>query len=79
MGILNWVLAVHVDGVRLSLNYCHQWACRLSPGLICVHGEPWWNDIDWKTEELGERPVPVSLCPPQIPYAPTRASMVRGQ
>jgi hypothetical protein len=29
---------------------------------------PWWNDIDrGKNEELGEKPVPVPLCPPQIP------------
>jgi hypothetical protein len=30
-----------------------------------------WN---WqgKTEELGEKPIPVSLCPPQIPYGLTR-------
>jgi hypothetical protein len=36
-----------------------------------------------KTEELGEKPVPVPFCPPQIPYgltrARTRASVVRGQ
>jgi hypothetical protein len=36
-----------------------------------------------KTEELGEKPVPVPLCPPQIPHgltrALTRASAVRGQ
>jgi hypothetical protein len=26
-----------------------------------------WNENDWgKTEVLGEEPVPVSLCPPQI-------------
>jgi hypothetical protein len=34
-----------------------------------------------KTEELGEKPAPVPLCPPQIPYrlnrARTRASAVR--
>jgi hypothetical protein len=36
-----------------------------------------------KTEELGEKPVPVPLCPPQIPHgltwARTRASAVRGR
>jgi hypothetical protein len=45
-------------------------------------GERRWNDIDGKTEELGEKPIPVPLCPPQIPHgltqALTRASMVRG-
>jgi hypothetical protein len=29
--------------------------------------EQWWNDIDRKTKGLGEKPVLVSLCPPQIP------------
>jgi hypothetical protein len=36
-----------------------------------------------KTKELGEKPVPVPLCPPKIPHgstrARTRASAVRGQ
>jgi hypothetical protein len=36
-----------------------------------------------KTEELGENPVPVQLCPPQIPevltWARTQASVMRGQ
>jgi hypothetical protein len=36
-----------------------------------------------KTEELGEKPVPLSLCPPQIPHgltrARTRVSAVRGR
>jgi hypothetical protein len=36
-----------------------------------------------KTEELGEKPVPVPLCPPQIPHGMTQMqawpSMVRGQ
>jgi hypothetical protein len=36
------------------------------------NGEP----VEWnwqgKTEELGEKPVPVPLCPPQIPHGLTR-------
>jgi len=28
----------------------------------------WWSDIDGKIEVLKEKPVPVLLCPPQIPY-----------
>jgi hypothetical protein len=46
-------------------------------------GERRWSDTDRKNEELGEKPVPVSLCPPQIPHgltrARTRASAVRGR
>jgi hypothetical protein len=37
-----------------------------------------WNGKG-KTEVLGEKPVPVPLCPPQIPRGPTRASAVRGR
>jgi hypothetical protein len=28
----------------------------------------WWNDTDGKTKVLGEKPVQVSLCPPQISH-----------
>jgi hypothetical protein len=43
--------------------------------------------VEWnrqgKTEELGEKPAPVPLCPPQIPHGPTRdrtrTSAVGGQ
>jgi hypothetical protein len=47
-------------------------------------GERRWNDTDRrKTEELGQKPVPVPLCSPQIPHgltrARTRASAVRGR
>jgi hypothetical protein len=38
--------------------------------------------INGKTKELGEKPVPVALCPPQIPHgltqARTQASVVTG-
>jgi hypothetical protein len=37
----------------------------------------WRTTMGWywqgKTEELGEKPVPVPLCPPQIPHGLTRA------
>jgi hypothetical protein len=47
----------------------------------------WRATVEWywqgKTEELGEKPIPVPHCPPQIPHeltrARTRASAVRGQ
>jgi hypothetical protein len=43
-----------------------------------------WNEIDrGKPKYSGEIPVPVPLCPPQIPHGPTRdrtrASAVRGR
>jgi hypothetical protein len=52
------------------------------PQMIWV----WKATVEWyrqgKTEELGEKPVPVPLCPPQIPHgltqAWTRASAVTG-
>jgi hypothetical protein len=53
------------------------------PQVIYENGgmmEWYWQG---KTEELGETPVPVPLCPPQIPLgltrAQTRASAMRGQ
>jgi hypothetical protein len=74
-------IVIHFDGVKLRLwtvasnGLCSSFICR-------EYGEPWWNDIDGKTEELGEKPVPVPLCPPQIPngliQAWTRVCMVRG-
>jgi hypothetical protein len=53
------------------------------PQMIWV----WWATVEWyrqeKTEEPGEKPVPVPLCPPRIPHgltrAQTRASAVRGR
>jgi hypothetical protein len=53
------------------------------PQMIWV----WRGTVEWywqgKTEELGENPVPVPLCPPQIPNglnrARTRASAVRDR
>jgi hypothetical protein len=34
--------------------------------------EQWWNDkLAGKTEVLREKPDPMSLCPPQIPYGLT--------
>jgi hypothetical protein len=43
------------------------------PQVIYEYGEPpWWNDIDRGTEELGEKPVPVPLCPPQFAHGLTR-------
>jgi hypothetical protein len=40
--------------------------------MIYEYRGPRWNDIDrGKTEELGEKPVAVPLCPPQIPYGLT--------
>jgi hypothetical protein len=49
-----------------------------------VNMEQRWNDTDrGKTEGLGEKPVPVPLCPPQIPHGLTwlrnRASSVRSR
>jgi hypothetical protein len=49
------------------------WVCRATV-------EWYWQG---KTEELGEKPVPVPLCPPQIPHGltreRTRTSAVRGR
>jgi hypothetical protein len=52
--------------------------------MINEYGEPLWKIIDrCKTEELGEKSVPVSLCQPQTPHeltwARTRTSAPRGR
>jgi hypothetical protein len=43
----------------------------------------WRATVGWywqgKFEELGEKPVPLPLCPPQIPRVLTRASVVGGR
>jgi hypothetical protein len=47
----------------------------------------WRTTVEWywqgKTEELGENPVPVPMCPPEIPHGQTQAwtwaSAVRGR
>jgi hypothetical protein len=41
---------------------------------IYKNGESQRNDIDGKTEELGEKPVPVPLSPPQIPQTDPSAN-----
>jgi hypothetical protein len=65
--LVNRLVVVHVDGVRLCL-------CTAVPNEPIVYppgneyGEP-----RWKTEELEEKSVPVPLCPPQISHRLTRA------
>jgi hypothetical protein len=36
--------------------------------MIYEYREPKQNDIEEETEELGEKPVPVPIHPPQIPH-----------
>jgi hypothetical protein len=44
-----------------------------SPKMLYECGELWWNDITGKTEELGEKPVPMLFHPTQITYRLLRA------
>jgi hypothetical protein len=67
----------------MSRNYGHQRAYCSSPRWYMSMG----MTVEWhgqgKTEEIGERPVPVPLCPQQIPHRLTRdrtqVSAVRGR
>jgi hypothetical protein len=56
---------------------------RPPPPLLHVMECQWYEIIDGRTEVLGEKPVPVPLCPPQIPHGltqdQTRAPVVGGQ
>jgi hypothetical protein len=42
--------------------------------IICIcdcevnEMEHWWNDTDRKTKVLGGKPIPVPLCPLQVPH-----------
>ena len=50
---------------------------------LLLFQEHWWNDRQRKTKVLEEKPVPVPLCPPQIPHGQARdrtmASVARSQ
>jgi hypothetical protein len=73
---------VHVDGVRLCLGTAASNGPIVHPpdDMLVWRAmvECYWQGI---TEELGKNPVPVPLCPPQIPHGliqvRTRASTVR--
>jgi hypothetical protein len=57
----------------MSLNCEHQRTCCLSPRWYMSMERHDGIILTGKTEELGDKPVPVSLCLPQIPYRLTRA------
>jgi hypothetical protein len=66
-----WMPALFASILRIAQMI---WVLESDGGIIYWQG---------KTEELGEKPVPAPLCPPEIPHgltgARTRASAVRGQ
>jgi hypothetical protein len=76
---------VHVDVVRLCL-----WTAATNKPIVNSSDYDiiaWRVTVEWywqgRTEKLGERHVPVPLCPPQIPHelirVRTQTSVVRGQ
>jgi hypothetical protein len=75
---------VYVDGVTPCL-----WnAATDGPTLNSLYDIWVWRaTVEWcwqdKTEELGDKPVPVRLCPPQVPHrqslARTRTCVVRDR
>jgi hypothetical protein len=73
-------VAVHVHRVRQYLWTVTTNGPIAHPQVMYEHEEPWKNDY-WqgKTEEFGEKPVPLPLCPPKIPQELTTASAVMGQ
>jgi hypothetical protein len=96
---LNWITRTKTcPSVTLSTNKPHkdlflsEGGVGLVPKRGCLLRIPqmtsvWRATVEWywqgKTEEVGEKPVPVPLCPSQIPHGLTRgrtlASAVRGR
>jgi hypothetical protein len=83
MGTLCWVFSSwRWGGSDPSVDACFYASILRISQMIWV----WRATVEWyidgKTEELGEKSVPVPLCPPQIPHGLTRArtlaSVVRG-
>jgi hypothetical protein len=70
--LIDWLITTEWDYVYALLSLAdilfipQIWVCRATVE---------WQDLYWqgKTEELGEKPFPMPLCPPQIPHALTRA------
>jgi hypothetical protein len=75
-----YLVCSHVDGVRLYL-----WTAATNGPAVHLSHDAWVKRImvEWyrqgKPIELREKPVPVSLYPPQIPHGLTRVSTVRGR
>jgi hypothetical protein len=66
-----WLL-VRVYRVRLRLETAAANGPIVHPQMIYDSGDPRWNDIDTgKLKNVGKKPVPVSLCPPEIPHGLT--------
>jgi hypothetical protein len=71
-------------GETMSLNFGLQRTyLLLIPQMVYEYGDP----VEWywsgKSKNSQEKPIPVPLCPPQIPHGPTRSrtqpSVVRGR
>jgi hypothetical protein len=81
---INWFIFLLFDGVRL-----HLWNAVTNGHIVHPPGDIWvWRTtVEWywqgKIEDVREKPIPVSLCPLQIPHglnrARTRDLAVRGR
>jgi hypothetical protein len=70
-----WICCSYRWGETISLN-CGLWRAYFSPPDD-ISLWVWRASVEWywhgKTKQLGEKPVPVPFCPPQIPHGLSRA------
>jgi hypothetical protein len=60
--IFEWFLSVLHHGAVSCVDYMTSVICD------CMSVEHRWNCTDGTSDVLGEKPVLVPLCPPQIPH-----------
>jgi hypothetical protein len=53
-------VVVHVDGVRLCISTAATSGSFVHTQIICVYGEPWWDDIDRENRRTRRKTCPTA-------------------